>query len=151
MKCFLDSMMKWKNMSPKWVQLSQIAHKNLILRFLTEIKFIAFWFTTGNTNNLGIAYEHYRDWKDNTDLIIGANYLTSLQMFWVASAVVKYNKFHKTVPKNIDLIGRLQNEYFHVWFKSKKGFQEAFECNITENEKDTLHEGWNKFYEIQRG
>lgn len=84
-------------------------------------------------------------------MIIGSNYLTNLQLFWVAKAVHKFVKYHRTVPKNFGAIPRLQDEYLHYYFKLMQGFQEAFKCNITAEEIKIYNEFVKKFIEISSG
>ncbi|KAG5667502.1 hypothetical protein PVAND_015481 [Polypedilum vanderplanki] len=96
-----------------------------------------------------IAYENYKNWlKNHKDLQIGANYLTNEQLFWIASAVSNFNKYHKTVPKSTNERNRLNHEYMHVRYKFFKGFQEAFQCNITENELKIYLEFVEKYLEF---
>jgi hypothetical protein len=91
--------------------------------------------------NLQLAYEAYSRWlKDHVDLQIGANYLTNQQLYWQAVTVSHYAKFHRTVPKRTDPHKRLVYEYTHVFMKRHRGFQEAFRCNMTEEEEEKLRQ-----------
>lgn len=79
------------------------------------------------------AFESYTNWlKNNTDLFIGANYLTNDQLFWVVMAVTSFKKYPKTAHQASSF--RLIMENFHIYFKNIKGFQEAFKCNMTAEE-----------------
>jgi hypothetical protein len=90
---------------------------------------------------MDIVYLHYLKWlRNNTELQIGANYLTNEQLFWVAYAVTKYTKYHKIVPKRVHTDQRLKYEYFHVQFKASRGFRTAFRCNVTDEEVAVLKE-----------
>lgn len=40
-------------------------------------------------------------------------------------------------------------EYMHVWMKRKKGFQEAFNCTLTEEEAEKSKEYLKKFWELK--
>ncbi|KAG5669536.1 hypothetical protein PVAND_017423 [Polypedilum vanderplanki] len=94
-----------------------------------------------------ISYEHYKNWlKNHKEMQIGANYLTNEQLFWVADAVEGFNKYHRTVPKSINERNRLNYEYMHVRYKFMKGFQDAFQCNITDDENNKLLELLHKHY-----
>jgi hypothetical protein len=94
-------------------------------------------FTNGIGDIFQVAYESYKDWlKNNTELEIGANYLTHEQLYWMALAGARYLKYHKIVPKSHSPFDRLQFEQLHVWMKNKPGFQEAFGCNMTDEEKE---------------
>lgn len=73
-------------------------------------------------------------------LLIGANRLTNRQLYWVAVARKYYAKYQSIVPEDFLPFNRLQNEYLHVWLKNKKGFQEAFECQMTQEEQEKLRE-----------
>lgn len=65
---------------------------------------------------------------------IGANHLTNQQLYWVTLAFGRYAKFHRNTPKTTDAFNHLQMEYYHVYYKFQPGFQEAFKCNLTEEE-----------------
>jgi hypothetical protein len=67
-------------------------------------------------------------------LQIGANFLTNPQLFWVARAVFHFSKYHKTIKSDLNALQRLQTQYMHVEFKSKRGFQEAFNCSMSDEE-----------------
>ena len=71
-------------------------------------------------------------------MLIGSNHLTNLQLYWVADALVRYKKFQKTVLS--DAAKRLELFHMHVIYKSNVGFQEAFQCNMTDNELDEYQE-----------
>lgn len=104
---------------------------------------------TGLEDSRQISYEVYAKWlANNTEKYIGANYLTNPQIFWIASAFSSFNKYHRTVPKKRDEARRLTNEYLHVYFKNKPGFQEAFMCNMTEAELEEFEEYARKRVEI---
>lgn len=79
---------------------------------------------------------------------IGANYLTSLQLYWVTLSFTLYAKYHRTVPSHFNPINRLQHEYLHVYYKNNKGFQEAFSCNMTNEEWEKLNEYKMKLSEL---
>ncbi|KAG5669415.1 hypothetical protein PVAND_017302 [Polypedilum vanderplanki] len=97
-----------------------------------------------------ISYEYYKNWlKNHTELQIGANYLTNEQLYWVADAVTRFNKYHRTVPKTINKRNRLtSDEYMHARYKNFKGFQEAFKCNITDDEKKKILELREKVHRL---
>jgi hypothetical protein len=48
----------------------------------------------------------------------------------------------------MNAIQRLQIEYMHVEFKSKDGFQEAFECGMENDEIEVYEEYLGKFKDI---
>lgn len=79
---------------------------------------------------------------------LGANFLTNKQLFWMALAMSKYNKYHRNVPKDYFPLARLQIEYMHVWLKRKPGFQDAFGCELTDDEKFKEEEYLRKYQEI---
>lgn len=66
----------------------------------------------------------------------------------MSRAVYHYSKYHRTVPEDMNAFQRLQIEFMHVEFKRKQGFQEAFECEMTENEWLAYDEYLKRFYEI---
>lgn len=79
------------------------------------------------------AYENYVKWEDNggKDLILGANRLTTRQLFWLALARSRYRK-QKAGVSGID-----GNDYERTffWFKNKQDplemyekFQDAYNC-----------------------
>lgn len=87
------------------------------------------------------AYDHYVEWELNggKDLLLGANRLTTHQLFWLALARSRYRK-QKGVP------GIEGNDYDRTffWFKHKEepletyeSFKEAYHCS----EKDRLRKG----------
>lgn len=103
------------------------------------------------SSTIQIAYEHYKKWlkNNNTELQIGANYLTNEQLFWVAYGVSFYTKYHKTAPLNLHWKLRLKHNSTHVLTKLNPGFQEAFHCNITNDEINLYEEyiqEYNKLY-----
>lgn len=87
-------------------------------------------------DNFDFTYWYYKQWlSNNTDLQIGANQLTNQQLYWVANSVARFLKYHRTVPKNYYSRARFQFDNLHVFYKSKPGFQDAFGCKMTEEEK----------------
>ncbi|KAG5668090.1 hypothetical protein PVAND_016045 [Polypedilum vanderplanki] len=108
-------------------------------------------YTICDDDNFQITYEVYSKWLENhKDLEIGANYLTHKQLYWMAVAVSRYLKFHRIVPKKFFPLNRLQMDYFHIWFKHKPGFQDAFKCKITEEEEKIYQEYLEKYFSIQK-
>jgi hypothetical protein len=88
-----------------------------------------------------MSYDSYANWlKNHTDKFIGGNYLTHKQLFWMANGLKTYTKYHRHAPVGLDYLLRLQSEYFHVFYKSKVGFQEAFNCSINEEELKQFEE-----------
>lgn len=87
-------------------------------------------------DNDEISYDYYKTrlLDGHEDLQLGANYLTNQQLFWMALARKFYIKFQPNLPKNIDPVGKLQTEFMHLVYKSQPGFQEAFQCNLTDIE-----------------
>ncbi|KAG5666887.1 hypothetical protein PVAND_014894 [Polypedilum vanderplanki] len=137
------------NMATMFVQLLVKIHHGIKEYIKKNYKIEDSKFTTGLENSIEIAYDHYINWlKTNKDLQIGANILTNPQLFWMARAVFHFAKYHRTIKNETNEIQRLQIEYMHVEFKSKKGFQEAFECEINENEKNLYEEYGKKYWEI---
>lgn len=104
----------------------------------------------GLENINDISYHFYKKWLTggNEELILGAHRLTSLQLFWMSIARKFYVKFQTNVPQSFDSVGQLQNEYFHVFFKSNHGFQEAFNCNMTKFEAESFEEYQKKFKDL---
>ncbi|KAG5668297.1 hypothetical protein PVAND_016244 [Polypedilum vanderplanki] len=97
-----------------------------------------------------ITYTNYKNWlKNNTDLQIGANYLTNEQLYWVAFAVSKFTRFRKNKPSSIYNRNLLNSEYLHVFVKSEKAFQDAFKCNWTENDENLRKEFLNKLQKLR--
>jgi hypothetical protein len=86
------------------------------------------------------VYESYVEWENNggKDLQIGANRLTNRQLFWMAFARTYYTKFHERgeISDDIEPLIRLQLSFFHVWVKTKPGFQDAFNCTMTQDEEN---------------
>lgn len=66
----------------------------------------------------------------------------------MALALNHFNKYHKSVPEDMNAFQRLQIEFMHVEFKSRKEFQEAFECEMSEEETEMYQEYLRRFYEI---
>lgn len=101
-------------------------------------------------DNIQIAYESYVDWeaKGGRELQLGANLLTNKQLFWLATARRMFGKYHPKAPVSLDSINRLQDKYLHVFLKSKKGFQEAFECAMTKDEEKIFHDYENNFNKL---
>jgi hypothetical protein len=113
------------------------------------------WNLTDDSLNNGfdtyqIAYEKYVRWEESggKELQLAANRLTNRQLFWIAAARVASAKFHPRVPLTFDPAQRLINHYHHVFFKSNKGFQEAFKCVMTAEEKETHAEFIRKYFEL---
>jgi hypothetical protein len=90
-----------------------------------------------------IAYENYVQWEESggKELQIAANRLTNRQLFWVAVARFLSAKTHPKVPKILD-DARNKNKFLHVLLKSNKGFQEAFECEMTTEEKEKFEKSF---------
>lgn len=83
-------------------------------------------------NEFDFAYDNYLKWEHegNKDLLLGANRLTTHQLFWLAMARARYRK-QKATP------GIEGNDYDRTffWFKSQRGpledferFKEAYHC-----------------------
>lgn len=115
--------------------------------------FIATDFTNGVDSPTKIAYFHYKKWlQTHEDLQIGANYLTNLQLFFVASAVTDYTKHISTSPKERDELEKLHDEYIHVIYKVENhdAFYDAFKCNVTEKDMKEVeiyrqkHKEWSE-------
>jgi hypothetical protein len=88
--------------------------------------------------SLQLAYENFVEWENSggKDLQLGSNRLTNRQLYWVAFARTFYHKYHdEIVPKDYEPYRRLQQKYFHVWMKQNSGFQEAFNCSMTNSEE----------------
>ena len=97
------------------------------------------------TDNFDKTYWIYKKWLSNhTDLQVGANQLTNLQLYWVANSVSRFTKYHRNVPKTYSRRLRLQFAHLHVFYKNKPGFQDAFGCNATEEERKEFKEATSK-------
>lgn len=99
-----------------------------------------------------IAYESFVRWEESggKELQLAANHLTNRQLYWVATARFISTKFHPKVPKSFNRANRLKNKYLHVDFKNNKGFQEAFKCEMTAEEKESYAEFIKENLEVQR-
>lgn len=84
------------------------------------------------------AYDNYVEWesKGGTDLLLGANRLTTHQLFWLALARSRYRK-QKAVPG----IEGSDYDRTYFWFKNKEvpletyeSFREAYHCAVKKNE-----------------
>jgi hypothetical protein len=117
-----------------------------IVQFIIEDLNVAH-FKTGLEESVQIAYEHYVIWlKHNKELRIGAHKLSNEQLFWVALAVCNYNKYHSTITNDINSFQRLQIEFMHFDFKSRRGFQESFSCTMQNEEKVKFLDIFKDFY-----
>ncbi|KAG5666985.1 hypothetical protein PVAND_014988 [Polypedilum vanderplanki] len=124
---------------PKFFNMATLFQETLIRLFwdISEYIFTKYQIDAELTteNEEQISYGYYKNWlKDHKEMQIGANYLKNEQLFWIADAVKKFNKYHRTVPKSIHDRSRLIFDYMHVRYKNMKGFQDAFQCNITKDE-----------------
>jgi hypothetical protein len=89
-----------------------------------------------------IAYKAYVLWEESggEELQLAANRLTNRQLFWIAVARFSSAKYHPMVPASIHPASRLQFEFCHVFYKDFQGFQEAFKCEMTGEEKTKFKE-----------
>lgn len=107
-------------------------------------------FLTGLDSTIEISYYYYKKWLEtHDDLQIGANYLTNLQLFFVANAVTTYTKYNPLTPKTFGEYKRLYDEYLHFIYKigNRKAFFDAFKCNVTNEEEEKINEYKRKFHE----
>lgn len=80
------------------------------------------------------VYDKYLEWeaKGGKDLLLGANRLTTHQLFWLSLARSRYRK--QKFVSGVDIGANAYDKTF-FWFKNKWGplepyarFQEAFNC-----------------------
>lgn len=110
-------------------------------------------FTLGLENSEQLSFDYYSNWlsQGNKELQLGANRMTNQQLFWIALARKFFVKYQPNIPKNFDPFGQLQNNFLHVLYKKQKGFQEAFGCNMSENDykMDSMyHQEYQKITEM---
>jgi hypothetical protein len=105
-------------------------------------------------NSIDLGYKYYLEWiRANPDRkfenIPGFS-LKNRQIYWVAVANTYYMKYHRSVSFFQLQALELQFQYYHVWFKARKNFRDAFNCselNETEKEQfESFEETFNKAY-----
>lgn len=107
-----------------------------------------------NYDSIQLGYKNYVQWEENSgesDLKLPGFSLTNRQMYWLSFANSYFMKYHSNVPfVQLDAL-RLQYEHFHVWFKARDEFREAFECNeMTQEEIDEFEVLKKKFNKVFR-
>lgn len=78
-----------------------------------------------------VSYEFYDEWLNSggIDLELGANRLTSRQLFWVAAARHFYAKVQPSKIKSPDFfVFEDVRENLHQRFSKNRGFRETFQC-----------------------
>lgn len=85
------------------------------------------------------AYENYVKWEKSggIELHLPGFFLTNTQMFWLTVAHKRYRKFHQHVITDYNRRIHLRMKYFHLLFKTKPEFREAYNCSgMTQHEND---------------
>lgn len=74
-------------------------------------------------DDIQVAYEFYDDWlkSGGIELELGANRLTSRQLFWIAVTKVRFEKKQSSEGWTVD-------KGLHRNFYSKPGFKSAYYC-----------------------
>lgn len=104
-------------------------------------------------DSIQLGYLNYAKWEKSNpeeEKRLPGFLLTNKQMFWLAFANSYYMKYHTHVSFYQLEALNLQYNYFHVWFKARPEFREAFNCtDLNENEQkqfETLKEKFNKVH-----
>jgi hypothetical protein len=72
-------------------------------------------------------------------------------MYWLSFANTYFMKYHTSVPFYQLKAINLQYTYFHVWFKARPEFREAFNCSaLDENEEKQFAHLREKFGRVHR-
>lgn len=72
------------------------------------------------------------------------------QLYWMAVARRHFEKYRPDVPLTFQPQLRLFNEYLHVILKENLGFQESFNCSMTEGEMKKLDEYNDKVSKLKK-
>lgn len=104
-------------------------------------------------DSIQLGYKNYINWEKNSGIKerkIPGFKLSNRQMYWLAFANSYYMKYHTNVPFYQLEALKLQYQHFHVWFKARDEFREAFGCEeMTKEEIDdfeALKSNFNKVF-----
>ncbi|KAG5670733.1 hypothetical protein PVAND_000976 [Polypedilum vanderplanki] len=103
-------------------------------------------------DSVELGYKNYLKWeKTNVEKTLPGFNLTNRQLYWLSFANSYFMKYHSNVSLyQLDALN-VQFEYFHLWFKFRPEFREAFNCSEpTENEKKEFEVFVKKFYKGYR-
>ncbi|CAO1441045.1 unnamed protein product [Diamesa serratosioi] len=92
-------------------------------------------------DEVNYAYNNYVNWEKmgGNEYHLPGFFLTNTQMFWLAIANKKYRKFHQNVITDYNRRIHLQMKYFHLFFKTKPEFRDAFNCSEMTKEENEMY------------
>lgn len=104
-------------------------------------------------DSIQLGFKNYVKWESVNKKLekkLPGFLMTNPQMYWLAFANSYFMKYHTKVPFYQLEALNLQYTYFHVWFKARPEFREAFNCSdLNENEQkqfETLKDKFNKVH-----
>lgn len=92
-----------------------------------------------DSDPLILAYNNYLNWEKSggKELQLPGFFLTNHQMFWLVVAHLGYTKGHN---QDMDPVHQLVLDFFHVIYKEKPEFREAYKCSKMTDEEQEVYE-----------